>query len=113
MPECKIGEQSAVSDLLFFGTGKPGGSVSTEEWAEFLRLNVTPQFPEGFTVSHASGQWRGADGLLVKEASYLIHLIHADDFVREKAVQEIITTYKSRYRQQAVLRVKTLACVSL
>ena len=58
---CRSGERQGVHDALYFGTGKPTGVVTPEEWAEFLRDSVTPRFPQGLTVSQASGEWRGAE----------------------------------------------------
>jgi uncharacterized protein DUF3574 len=109
---CKSGERSAVHDSLYFGTAKPTGVVTAEEWAEFLRGTVTPRFPQGLTVSQASGEWRGADGALVHESSYLLHLVHAGDASSEKNVAELVSVYKERFQQEAVLRVKVGACVS-
>ena len=114
MPElrCKSTEQLAIHDSLYFGTGKPTGVVTPEEWAEFLRVTVTPRFPQGLTVSQASGEWRGADGAIVQESSHILHLVHPDDAHSEKAVLELVATYKAQFQQEAVLRVKVHACVS-
>jgi hypothetical protein len=110
---CASAEQALVHDSLFFGTGKPrGGVVTPTEWAEFLKDTVTPRFPQGLTVSPASGQWRGADGAIVQEASRLLQLVHPDDAASERAVQEVIAAYKVQFQQEAVLRVKARACVS-
>ncbi|RST48408.1 DUF3574 domain-containing protein [Variovorax sp. MHTC-1] len=110
---CASAEQALVQDSLFFGTGKPrGGMVTSAEWAEFLKGTVTPRFPQGLTVSPASGQWRGADGAIVQEASQLLQLVHPDDAASERAVQEVIAAYKVQFQQEAVLRVKARACVS-
>lgn len=111
-PSCKSGERPAIHDSLYFGTAKPTGVVTPEEWAEFLRDTVTPRFPQGLTVSQASGEWRGADGALVHESSYLLHLVHASDASSEKKVVELVSVYKARFQQEAVLRVKVGACVS-
>ena len=44
-------------DTLYFGTGKPDGSVVTAaEWQQFLHDEVTPRFP-GFTHWEAHGSW--------------------------------------------------------
>ena len=109
---CKSGEQLAVHDSLYFGTAKPTGVVTAEDWAEFLRSTVTPRFPQGLTVSHASGEWRGADGALVHESSYLLHLVHDGDVSSETKVAELVRVYKERFQQEAVLRVRAGACVS-
>ena len=111
-PRCSGGEQLAIHDSLYFGTGKPGGVVTPQEWAAFLEGTVTPRFPQGLTVSAASGQWRGADGSIVREASHLLQLIHPDDAPNESAVLELVAAYKTRFQQEAVLRVKAPACVS-
>lgn len=110
--DCKGGEQFAIQDVLYFGTGKPNGVVTTEEWTDFLRTEVTPRFPQGLTVHEASGQWRGADGVIVREATHVLQLVHPDDSSSDKRVAELIASYKSKFQQEAVLRVRASACVS-
>jgi Protein of unknown function (DUF3574) len=76
------------------------------------QLAVHDSVPQGLTVSQASGEWRGADGALVHESSYLLHLVHDGDASSEKNVAELVSVYKERFQQEAVLRVKVRACVS-
>jgi Protein of unknown function (DUF3574) len=111
-PTCEVGERLAIHDSLYFGTGTPTGTVTPQEWAEFLRNTVTPRFPQGLTVSQASGEWRGADGALVRESSHILTLVHPDDALSETSVLELVASYKERFQQEAVLRVKVRACVS-
>jgi len=110
--KCKTNEQFAVQDTLYFGTGKPNGVVTREEWARFLEAIVTPRFPQGLTVYEAEGQWRGGDGSLVRESTHVLHLVHPNDGPNEKFVTEIVSSYKAQFEQEAVLRVKASACVS-
>jgi hypothetical protein len=113
-PACAAGEQPTVNELLYFGMSKPaGGVVSSEDWAGFLRDVVTPRFPEGLTAWQASGQWRGNDGQIVREDSYVLQLLHPADAGREREVQAIVGEYKKRFAQEAVLRVRSRACMSL
>ena len=109
---CGPNERPSVDELIYFGTGRPGGAVSDEEWEGFLRDVVTPRFPQGLTSWPASGQWRSGDGSLTREASHVLNLVHADDHATERAIQAIVAEYKAQFRQEAVLRVKTPACVS-
>jgi hypothetical protein len=109
---CDGGGQSFVQESLYFGTAKPSGSVTPDEWADFLRNTVTPRFPQGLTVWPASGQWRGSDGQVVREASFVLNILHEDDAASEQRIREIVTEYKTQFRQEAVLRVKTPACAS-
>jgi len=103
----------AVQELLYFGTETPSGHVTPEAWAQFLSETVTPRFPEGLSAWQASGQWRSASGEVIREPSYILSLVHPDDAAPSKAVQEIIASYKTRFRQEAVLRVKSVVCQSL
>ena len=110
---CEGDGRLAVQELLYFGTETPSGHVTPEAWTQFLGEIVTPRFPDGLSAWQASGQWRSASGEVVREPSYILSLVHPDDAAPSKAVQEIITSYKTRFRQEAVLRVKSHTCMSL
>jgi hypothetical protein len=98
--------QSLLLDRLYFGRAVAGGGdVSEEDWRAFLRDSVTPRFPDGLTVWRAEGQWRAPDGALVRERSFVLELLHVGDAVSEQAVQSIRADYRTRFRQDAVLRV--------
>mgnify|MGYP003383746378 FL=1 len=111
-PRCGVGEQRLVSDLLYFGTERPGGVVTAAQWSDFLGTDVTPKFPEGLSVWPASGQWRSATGAITSEASHVLNLVHPETEAADSAVRAIVTTYKSQFQQEAVLRVRGSACVS-
>jgi len=111
-PACASGEQRSVSELLYFGTAKPGGIVSADEWSGFLAREVTPRFPRGLSAWPAAGQWQSADGSLTREGSFVLHLVHPESEADERSVQAIVAAYKSRFQQEAVLRVRSEACVS-
>jgi hypothetical protein len=109
---CAPSERLATSDLLYLGTARPSGAVTPEEWAEFLRTAVTPRFPQGLSVWPAAGQWQGAGGAVVPDPSFVLSLVHPPDEASEAAVRAIVAEYKSRFSQEAVLRVRSSACVS-
>lgn len=111
-PSCAGGQQPFVQELLYFGTDKPAGRVTLEDWAQFLGETVTPRFPEGLTDWQASGQWRGASGAVIQEPSYVLSLVHPESVAAETAVRELIASYKARFQQEAVLRVTSGVCVS-
>jgi hypothetical protein len=112
-PGCAIGEEHSINELLYFGTAKPNGVVSPEEWQEFLRTTVTPRFPNGFTSWSAQGQWQGNAGAIVRETTFILNLIHLDDNRSETAINAIVNEYKIRFEQEAVLRVKIPVCTDL
>lgn len=110
-PACEAGDQAVVRDTLYFGRNIPGGgTVDDEQWRAFLSGVVTPRFPDGLTVSAATGQWRGASGAVETEASQVVSILHGGDADARRKVDEIVAEYKRRFRQESVLRERTPAC---
>ena len=96
-----------VRTELFFGTAKPEGAVTDEEFRAFVDEVVTPLFPDGLTVVKADGQFRGADGLTIKEDSYVLILLYPveDQKASSRSIDEIRREYMHRHQQESVLRV--------
>jgi hypothetical protein len=111
--ECPGGERPAVTETLYFGSARIGGAVTGEEWTAFLRDVVTPRFPEGFTTWRASGQWRGASNAIMSEKSFVLVIVHAPGAEGSDNIAAIASQYKSRFGQEAVLRVGSSGCFSL
>ncbi|WHZ22366.1 MAG: hypothetical protein OJF47_001478 [Nitrospira sp.] len=109
---CLPNERPTVTDSLYFGTAKPGGVVSQEEWAAFVNDTVMPAFPEGFTSWSATGQWQMASGRIEQEPSYVLQLTHEGSRAKETAVQHIVAKYKNDFQQEAVMRIRSQACRS-
>lgn len=111
---CPDGGTRAVGESLYFGTAIPaGGIVSTEQWETFVAREVTPRFPKGLTSWRAKGQWLGENGELQHEESYVLYVVHPDTPESETAVRAIIDRYRTEFRQEAVMRVRSSVCVSL
>lgn len=109
--QCPSGGELEVSETLYFGAAKPGGgAVTREEWDRFVGEVVTPRFPGGFTQWDASGRWKAADGAVVHEATHVLAIVHPPGPQSEANVRAIASEYKSRFHQEAVLRVRSPAC---
>lgn len=105
-----VAEAGWVSDRLFFGRDIPdGGSVSEADWTAFLAEVVTPRFPGGLTVLRGEGQWLGANGAVVSESSFVVEVNHPPSAAVDAALGEIAAEYKRRFRQEAVMHVRTRA----
>jgi hypothetical protein len=96
-----------VRTELFFGTAKPGGVVTEDEFNAFLDQVVTPLFPDGLTVIKADGQFRGEDGVTIKEDSFVLILLYpfADQKSGSRNIDAIREAYVGRFEQESVLRV--------
>ncbi|MEI7087902.1 DUF3574 domain-containing protein [Pectobacterium versatile] len=107
---CQIGDKQ-VQTTLYFGLNRPAGPViSDAEWKAFLDGDVTPRFKDGLTVFDAKGQWLGNDGVVARENSKALMLIHGPD--RERDIEALRTTYKSRFAQESVMRIDAPVCVA-
>jgi hypothetical protein len=114
---CRVSEpaeKTLIRDSLYFGSSIPGGGeVGAGDWANFETDVIAHEFPQGFTVIESHGTWRGEDGNTVREPGHLVVLVHADDAASDAAVRSIIARYRTMFRQQSVLRERTIACVTL
>jgi hypothetical protein len=106
-PAARRGASLFVRTELFFGTAKPIGAVTEEEFRGFVDAEVTPLFPDGLTVIKGDGQFRGEDDVLVKEQSFVLILLYpSDDFVTSsRKIDRIRDLYKRQFDQESVLRV--------
>ena len=97
-----------VADLLF---GR--SHVSEARWARFLADEVTPRFPDGFTVFDARGQWRAPGAARVsRERSKVVTIAMPPGADNDERLQKIIEAYKTRFSQQSVGLIIRPGCVS-
>lgn len=102
-----------VREEIFFGRGLPDRTeISDSAWAQFLADEVTPRFPQGITVLEGRGQWRGQDGVIVRERTWILVLYHEPSEAHTRAVTGLVTAYARRFQQEAVLRDRTGSCVT-
>ncbi|MCG8710732.1 DUF3574 domain-containing protein [Brenneria sp. 4F2] len=107
---CHIGNKM-VQTTLYFGLNRPAGPpVSDAEWEDFVDHDVTPRFKDGLTIVDSQGQWLGQNGVVVRESSKALLLIHSSE--RESDVEALRTVYKTRFAQESVMRVDVPACVA-
>ncbi len=106
------GELWARTELYFGLSRADGPDITNDEFEEFLDTVVTPRFPDGLTLLTGDGQFRGENGLVIKEPSKLLILFYPWTAQRSHAANRIREIYKRDFQQQAVLRVDETSCVS-
>jgi hypothetical protein len=107
--QCSAAQKSwLVADLLF---GR--SHVSEGAWSRFLAAEVTPRFPDGFTVLDGSGQWRApGSAKIARERSKVVMIAMPPGADNDARLQAVIDAYKTRFRQQSVGLIVRPACVS-
>jgi len=109
-PACAPGRVAAFDERLYFGTQRPDGVVSDEEWNRFVDEVIVTALPDGFTIWPARGAWRGADGDTIREASHVLAVVRPTEAAGDGTIERIIAAYKTRFAQEAVLRTTTPTC---
>lgn len=103
-----------VADSIFFGTAMPGGgAVTPEQWQDFVSKEVTPRYPHSMTAWHASGQWLTENGVLQREKTYVLYLVHPGSPDDERKIREIMDAYRESFHQEAVMQVSSDVSVYL
>lgn len=112
-PSCGAGGHLLRRVELVFGLSRPSGEpVGEDAWSAFLAREVTPRFPDGFTVLSAGGQWRNAAGVIVKEPSRVILIWAQPAADLEARIETIRSAWKAEQHQESVLRAVRTDCVA-
>jgi hypothetical protein len=107
-------EQRMLVAELFFGRDIRGrGPLNDAEWSGFAAQIVTPNFPDGFTVTDGNGQWQNPATREITRQPTKIVLVAArrtpDLGARLTAV---IDAYKTRFHQQSVGLITRDSCAA-
>jgi hypothetical protein len=98
---------------LLFGMQKADGiAVGESVWQAFVDTEVTPRFPQGFTVMAGNGQWQGSAGAIAKEPSRILVVWYQTGGQSEAHIEAIRGAYKNRFDQESVMRIDSTSCVS-
>jgi Protein of unknown function (DUF3574) len=98
---------------LFFGLRKSNGiEVNSSEFQRFLDREVTPRFPDGFTVISGQGQFKDTRGVILQERSKLLILLYPIAATSNQQIEQIRKAYVMAFQQQSVLRADNLSCAA-
>ena len=97
---------------MCFGLSADSGRtrISDQQWQQFRDEEIVKRFPDGFTVYPANGYWQsGAE--TYTEPSEILMVVAPDTKDTEKKLDAIAQSYAQRFRQKAVLQIKSHAKV--
>jgi hypothetical protein len=98
-----------VRTELFFGSDREDGpDVTEDQFRDFLKTVVTPEFPDGLTVLTGRGQFCcDSVGEIIQETSFVLILLYPEETIKESSekIEKIRDSYKDSFKQQSVLRV--------
>ena len=110
LPLCR-GELWSES-TLYLGRTMNGAPISDQSWKTFVESDVTPRFPDGFTMLHGQGAWRrqGTEETGY-ETSTLLIILHPDTVQDRRKITEVAEAWRSTFNQEAVLKARGNVCV--
>ena len=101
-----------VAQLLLGRNVEDRARVSEADFIGFVAREVSPRFPDGFTVIDAAGQWRDARrGTIVHEAAKIIEIVLPAGEDNRPKIDAIVEAYKLQFQQQSVGLIVAPACV--
>ena len=110
LPLCR-GELWSES-TLYLGRTMNGVPISDQSWKAFVESDVTPRFPDGFTMLHGQGAWRrqGSEETGY-ETSTLLIILHPDTDQDRRKISDVAEAWRTTFSQEAVLRARGNVCV--
>ena len=100
-----------VAELIFGRNIGDRLGVGEGEFRRFVDEEVTPRFPDGFTVLDGRGQWREG-GRIVREPSKVLVVALVEEERGRAELAAIAEAYKARFRQHSVITILRPGCVS-
>jgi hypothetical protein len=74
---------------------------------------LTPRFPNGLTITDASGQWRDrGGGMGVREPVKRVEIVLPGNDDDQARLDAVVTAYKRAFLQRSVVVIVQAACVS-
>jgi hypothetical protein len=110
---CPAGADEKVVVELFFGRNIAARTgVSEQAFRRFVDQQVTPRFPDGFTIFDTRGQYRQRNSMQIIREPGKYMLIALGDEARDwPRVVEMVAVYKRAFEQQSVGVISRRSCV--
>lgn len=109
---CPVGLTHAKTAELFFGRNAgTTETVSDVAWQNFVDAEIAPRFPDGFTLSDASGAWLGKDGRAVREHTKRLFVVLKGAPDEPEKLAAIRKAYAARFNQDSVMLFEGEGCV--
>jgi hypothetical protein len=110
---CGHSQEPRIVLQLLFGRGRgDDGGITQADWSGFVAHELTPRFPDGFTVIDSTGQWLNPQhGAIIKEDSKVVEIVLPSDTYDASKIDAVIDAYKRQFRALSVGLIVQTACV--
>jgi hypothetical protein len=106
-------QRKLVAEIIFGRNIGDAPAVDDAAWEHFVDREMTPRFPDGLTITDATGQWREPKGGAVKrEAAKHVEIAMSGRADDQKRLAALVEAYKEQFHQRGVVVIIRPACVS-
>ena len=111
-PACAPAGRNYTRTTLYFGLARPAGTITEKQWKVFVRDEITPRFPQGFTV------WEGTDSGEAPMAASAVNApkcccwFTGDSKAARDALVGLVEIYKRTFQQESVLWETASVCAA-
>ncbi|WP_298546230.1 DUF3574 domain-containing protein [uncultured Aquimarina sp.] len=100
-----VKKTSQIKTELYFGLSNDEGAISNNIWLEFKKNHID-KILNGYTIVDAYGYWTGSNGTKVEEATKILVYVHKKSDFESQKIDSIINLYKSKFKQESVLKIE-------
>lgn len=83
---------------LHLGMGKGDYAVAPQIMREFIDTQLSPAFPNGFTITESRGQWQSPEYGLTRERTTVVDVQCADNEENWEKIEDIADRYVQRFK---------------
>ncbi|HWL86778.1 MAG TPA: DUF3574 domain-containing protein, partial [Polyangiaceae bacterium] len=106
-------ETLMIQSELIFGTDRLNQPPVTQaQFQNFVDTEITPRFPDGFSIIDVLGQFQTANGTIEKEPSKLLIVFNDGSKTPSDKLEALRNKYKQLFQQESVLRTDSPMCVA-
>ena len=87
--------------------------MTDAEWNDFVLRAVSPEFPDGFTVTDGNGQYfdQGSGKLIHEQTKILLVAADPDSDLKTR-IGSVIAAYRAQFQQRSVGVITSEACAA-
>lgn len=101
---CNHSENKLIKTEIYFGMDSVGVPIPDTSWRLF-QDNVLNRKLKGYTLIKGEGFWTDSANKTDSENTMILIYFHKNSFEENDLIDQIISDYKSKFRQESVLEI--------
>lgn len=91
-------QENQIWYRLHLGMGKGDYAVAPQVMRDFIDSQISPAFPNGFTITDSRGQWKSSEYGLIRERTIVVDVQCDDTDENWQTISDIAERYVQRFQ---------------